>query len=195
MALVWEKSQQKGSRLMETEAKEQKGELVELKAHFRPLVARNDHPPHPSFPFIPTPSSTLQNPLSQRSKPISPNLNMSDDEDNQASGSRGGGGGGPATEDGLPKATIAKLINGELLSYTSLTEELARKLTSHSLLCLNPSDLMPDDIQCAKDSREVITACCIGSFPLSHPFSTRFSRAGARSRDHPTPSKLSSFQI
>ncbi|KAL7412595.1 histone-fold-containing protein [Mrakia frigida] len=57
---------------------------------------------------------------------------MSDDEDNQASGSRGAGGGG-ALEDGLPKATIAKLIN----------------------------DLMPDDVQCAKDSREVITACCI----------------------------------
>lgn len=25
---------------------------------------------------------------------------------------------------------------------------------------------MPDDVQCAKDSREVITACCIGSFNL-----------------------------
>lgn len=91
----------------------QSNKTVEVSSELVFLPLLDDHDLL-SLPSQSHPSSTLPilytNPSTNR-----PRSNMSDDEDNQASGSRGGGGG--ALEDGLPKATIAKLINGELICY------------------------------------------------------------------------------
>ena len=63
------------------------------------------------------------------------------------------GGGAPTEEDlSLPKATVAKMIAG-----TSLLISLRPKWGE-----LTRTELLPNDIVCAKETRDLVIECCVG---------------------------------
>lgn len=60
----------------------------------------------------------------------------------------------PPTDDdlSLPKATVAKMIAG---GYTSVT-------SGHCGNHAKNSELLPNDIVCAKETRDLVIECCVG---------------------------------
>ena len=62
---------------------------------------------------------------------------------------------GPVAEDdvGLPKATVFKLISGP--SHLPLPKS--------TLELIRPAEMLPEDISCAKDAKELIVECCVGA--------------------------------
>ena len=70
-----------------------------------------------------------------------------------------GHGGLPPNDDdlSLPKATVAKMITGALyIGFTSFHCIVA----SPNLIC---AELLPKDVVCAKETRDLIIECCVGN--------------------------------
>ncbi len=65
--------------------------------------------------------------------------------------------GGPSADDdlSLPKATVQKLISGPSLAI------------SHCSCLTRRAELLPKDVVCAKETRDLIIECCVGK-TLSH---------------------------
>ena len=64
----------------------------------------------------------------------------------------------PSDDDlSLPKATVAKMIQGENASRTVLRPSRCASLTL--VLC---TELLPKDVACAKETRDLIIECCVG---------------------------------
>jgi hypothetical protein len=65
--------------------------------------------------------------------------------------------GPPPTDDdlSLPKATVAKMISGP--SPQRIPQY--RRLSSVLVVC---SELLPSDIVCAKETRDLVIECCVG---------------------------------
>lgn len=63
------------------------------------------------------------------------------------------GRGAPANDDdlSLPRATVAKMIQG--IYELGL---LSTRLTSNS------TELLPDEVSCAKETRDLVIECCVG---------------------------------
>jgi hypothetical protein len=76
-------------------------------------------------------------------------LTMSDRE--------GGSGGVPPTDEdlSLPKATVAKMITGMRSADASV---------SFFIMLLPCTDLLPNDVTCAKETRDLVIECCVGEF-------------------------------
>lgn len=76
---------------------------------------------------------------------------MSDREGHVASGS--------ADDDlSLPKATVAKMISGECGSHASPKCRDA----VFKLLSLCALELLPNEVTCAKETRDLVIECCVG---------------------------------
>lgn len=71
----------------------------------------------------------------------------------------GHSGGGALTDEdlSLPKATVAKMIAGAPLS-TCFTSEDKSVLTINALC----AELLPSDVVCAKETRDLVIECCVG---------------------------------
>ncbi len=71
-----------------------------------------------------------------------------------------GGGLPPSDEDlSLPKATVAKMITGkEVVSLFSSPLQLCH------LWYFEP-ELLPKEVACAKETRDLIIECCVGEEP------------------------------
>lgn len=79
--------------------------------------------------------------------------------------------GGPVGDDdvGLPKATVFKLISGmSVLLYTISSSQLPGYLVEGSKLTTT-LEMLPEDIACSKEAKDIIVECCVGWFSL-HPF-------------------------
>lgn len=82
---------------------------------------------------------------------------MSDDE-------RGRGGG--ADDDvSLPKATVAKLVQGKSIDRTTTSTSQTRLLTISHIV--HPSELLPPNFSCSKEAKDLMTECCKGE-PSAH---------------------------
>jgi len=82
----------------------------------------------------------------------------------------GHSGGPPPTDDdlSLPKATVAKMISGTIHIL------LARKFVPPNDPLLYSLELLPKDVVCAKETRDLVIECCVGEHKLStthHPWS------------------------
>mgnify|MGYP001594552984 FL=1 len=84
-------------------------------------------------------------------------LTISDEE-----GSRGGGGGGADDDVNLPKATVAKLIQGAHLA--ALGSRAAPTHIEHLY-----AELLPAEFTCAKDAKDLMTECCKGEPAVGPP--------------------------
>ncbi len=75
-----------------------------------------------------------------------------------------GHGGPPGSDDdlSLPKATVAKMITGEYMTL---------RLSLLSVNFVETLELLPKDVSCAKDTRDLVIECCVGKV-LQHPHST-----------------------
>jgi hypothetical protein len=64
----------------------------------------------------------------------------------------GNSGGAPPTDDdlSLPKATVAKMITG------------TRRSQSPSWWRSHTVELLPNDVVCAKETRDLVIECCVG---------------------------------
>ena len=87
---------------------------------------------------------------------------------------REGHSGAPTDEDlSLPKATVAKMITGALrASPSSVPASLIRVHPNHVhvlvLVLAHPpllAELLPDDVTCAKETRDLVIECCVGEAP------------------------------
>jgi len=103
---------------------------------------------------------------------------------------------GPSDDDlSLPRATVAKMIQGEgyirpifhfppLLSifrrvsplccgWRAIRDRLGLTLLSSSEPCHGGLELLPEDVTCAKDTRNLVIECCVGKTILLniHPVS------------------------
>lgn len=67
------------------------------------------------------------------------------------------GRGAPANDDdlSLPRATVAKMIQGILVFRAPFS-----RLTSNFI------ELLPDEVSCAKETRDLVIECCVGELPL-----------------------------
>jgi hypothetical protein len=70
----------------------------------------------------------------------------------------GHSGGPPPVDDdlSLPKATVTKMIAGDLISLRLLFHY-------HNALL----DLLPNDVACAKETRDLVIECCVGGHRLT----------------------------
>ena len=75
----------------------------------------------------------------------------------------GHSGGLPPTDDdlSLPKATVAKMISGTIHHLFARKFVPSNELLSHSL------ELLPKDVVCAKETRDLVIECCVGEHKLS----------------------------
>lgn len=70
----------------------------------------------------------------------------------------GGMGGMPSDEDlSLPKATVTKMIAGVCAPAASCPCRRTRYID-----LLAPVELLPNDITCAKETRDLVIECCVG---------------------------------
>jgi hypothetical protein len=71
----------------------------------------------------------------------------------------GNSGGAPGSDDdlSLPKATVAKMITGERRPIFMLVP-----LTI-------PLELLPPDVVCAKETRDLVIECCVGESRRASP--------------------------
>jgi hypothetical protein len=67
---------------------------------------------------------------------------------------REGHSGGPDEDLSLPKATVAKMITGKLFQWSCIRSE--------SLF----AELLPADVVCSKDTRDLVIECCVGNNPF-----------------------------
>lgn len=66
-------------------------------------------------------------------------------------------GGAPGDDDlSLPKATVAKMIAGTYASYSLYTP------CSSIPVGISITELLPNDVVCAKDTRDLVIECCVG---------------------------------
>ena len=87
------------------------------------------------------------------------------------SDNEGHSGAPPSDEDlSLPKATVAKMISGTLASIMDYAHSF---LTLFIYGCVFRIELLPKDVTCAKDTRDLVIECCVGEgpapFPLARP--------------------------
>ena len=96
-----------------------------------------------------------------------------------------GGAGGPDEDLSLPKATVAKMISGKVVSriirpFFSFLLRLRRANTL--FFCL--AELLPNDVTCAKETRDLVIECCVGehawqprrsTVPMSRPLTATFA--------------------
>ncbi len=77
-------------------------------------------------------------------------------------------GGMPSDEDlSLPKATVTKMIAGACAAASCFSSS-AR--SSHDLTLLSPrAELLPNDITCAKETRDLVIECCVGEVDVRSP--------------------------
>lgn len=77
-------------------------------------------------------------------------------------------GGMPSDEDlSLPKATVTKMIAGACRPRRVAPEPLEAffyKLTE----VFSPLELLPNEITCAKETRDLIIECCVGEVAVCH---------------------------
>lgn len=80
--------------------------------------------------------------------------------------------GGADDELTLPRATVAKLINGKTEVASSVAFGYGRYATRRLTHCSYfiwlwdaKKDVLPDDMQCARETRDLIIECCIGALP------------------------------
>jgi hypothetical protein len=68
----------------------------------------------------------------------------------------GHSGGVPGTDEdlSLPKATVAKMIAGALVINLNFSKHLTR-------FCVG-IELLPNDLACAKETRDLVIECCVG---------------------------------
>ena len=76
------------------------------------------------------------------------------------SDNEGHSGAPPSDEDlSLPKATVAKMISGTLASIMDYAHSF---LTLFIYGCVFRIELLPKDVTCAKDTRDLVIECCVG---------------------------------
>lgn len=69
-------------------------------------------------------------------------------------------GSGSADDDlSLPKATVAKMISGECGSHRAGRDAVFK----HPLCAL---ELLPNEVTCAKETRDLVIECCVGEHAL-----------------------------
>jgi hypothetical protein len=102
---------------------------------------------------------------------------------------------------GLPKATVYKLVSGKLSSSSSLQNKGQRgpvplatftALLSRCLMCfvswerrdgacsakLTRAEMLPPDMACSKEAKDVMVDCCLGESPRSGNMSPSMKGCG-----------------